>query len=165
MTPTYYRLWYRLDHTDGYLIWFSNDTDDVVTQPDGTVPSFRDQEALQAYASSHHLTLDEMEPLLHDLDVIVEWLGRSLSAELDCDTFLTAWNLFGDLSASVNGDFDRDRKRTQHVYEKLFWGTNLPSVTPPGKYYTPLWSDEELLLMREILTNGLMLFRKSVLVG
>ena len=164
MTPSYYRLWYRLDHADGYLIWFSNATDGVVTQPDGTVPSFRDQEAVQTYASSQHLTLDEMEPLLHDLDSIVAWLGRSRPAELDCATFLTAWNLFGDLSASVKGDFDSDRTRTQHVYEKLFWGTNLPSVTPPGKHYTPLWNDEELRVMREILTNGLMLFRKHVLV-
>jgi hypothetical protein len=164
MTPSYYRLWYRLDHTDGYLIWFSNDMDGVVTRSDGTVPSFRDQEALQAYASNHHLTLDEMEPLLHDLDIVVEWLDFSLAAELDYDTVLTIWNLFGDLSTSVNGDFDRDRKRTQHIYEKLFWGTNLPSVTPPGKQYTPLWSDEELLVMREILTKGLLLFRKYVLV-
>jgi hypothetical protein len=164
MTATYYRLWYRLDHTDGYLIWFSNDTDGVVTQSDGIVPSFPDQEALCSYASSHHLTLDQIEPLLHDLDSVVEWFGHSLSAELDCEAFLTAWNLFGDLSASVNGDFDPDRKRTQHVYDKLFWGTNLPSVTRPGKQYTPLWSDEELRVMREVLTNGLLLFRKHVLL-
>jgi hypothetical protein len=41
MTPTYYRLWYRLDHADGYLIWFSDDSDDtdgIVIQPGGIVP-------------------------------------------------------------------------------------------------------------------------------
>jgi hypothetical protein len=133
MTPAYFCLWYRLDHTDGYLIWFSNDQDGVVTQPDGIVPSFRDQEALRAYAASHQLMLEETAPLLHDLDAVARWLRRSLSADVDCDALLTAWNLFGDLAASVNADFDRDRDRTQRVYEKLFWGNNLPAVTPPGK--------------------------------
>jgi hypothetical protein len=164
MTRTYYRLWYRLDHTDGYLIWFSNDDDGVVTQPDGTVPSFRDQEALRAYATFHQIDLDVMEPLVHDLDVVAQWLGRPRSAEIDSDAFLTVWNLFGDLATSVNGDCDGDRKRTQPVYDKLFWGNNLPAVTPPGKHYTPVWSDDELLLMREILHDGLLLFRKHVKV-
>jgi hypothetical protein len=162
MTRIYYRLWYRLDHIDGYLIWFSNDEDGVVTQPDGIIPSFRDQEALDAYANLHRLDLDAMEPLVHDLDGLAQWLRRPLSAEIDLDAFLTAWNLFGDLAISVNCHFDRDRKRTQQVYEKLFWGNNLPAVTPPGKQYTPHWSDDELLLMREILQYGLLLFRKHV---
>jgi hypothetical protein len=164
MTQTYYRLWYRLDDADSYLIWFSNDVDGVVTQADGTVPSFHNQDALCTYAIARQIMLDEMEPLLHDLDVVAQWLRRSFSAEVDCDAFLTAWNLFADLAISVNGDFDRERKRTQHVYEKLFWGNNLPAVTPPGKHYTPLWSDDEVLLMREVLTNGLQLFRKHVVV-
>jgi len=128
------------------------------------VPNFRDQEALRAYATIHQLNLDEIDPLLHDLDVVAQWLRRSLPAEIDCDVFLTAWNLFGDLAASVNGDFDRDRHRTQHVYEKLFWGNNLPAVTPPGKQYTPIWSDDELLLIRKILTDGLLLFREHIMV-
>ncbi len=162
MTPTYYCLWYRLDHTDGHLIWFSNDNDGVVTQPDGMVPSFRDQKALHDYATLHQITLDPMEPLLHDLDDVARWLRQSLSAEVDCDILLTAWNLFGDLASSVKGDFDPDRTQTQHIYEKLFWGNNLPAITPPGKHYTPRWSDDELLLMRNVLHNGLRLFRTHV---
>jgi len=164
MTRTYYCLWYRLNHIDGYLIWFSNDVDGIVTQPDGAVPSFRDQNALRAYATLQQLDLDAMEPLLHDLDVVAGWLDRPLSAKVDCDALLTAWNLFGDLASSINGDFDLDRERTQLVYEKLFWGNNLPAVTPPGKHYTPEWSDDELLLIREILHYGLMLFRTHVRV-
>lgn len=162
MTQTYYHLWYRLDNADGYLIWFSDDVDGAIIQADGTVPSFGNQDALRAYASMHQITLDEMEPLLHDLDVVAQWLRRSFSAEVDCDAFLTAWNLFADLALSVNRNFDSDYKRSKQVYEKLFWGNNLPVVAPTGKHYIPLWSDDEVLLMREVLTNGLRLFRKHV---
>ena len=164
MTQTYYRLWYRLDYTDGYLIWFSNDDDGVVTQPDGVVPSFPDQETLQAYARFHQIELAAMEPLLHDLDGLARWLGRPLSAAVDCDILLTAWNLFGDLATSVKATFDHEHTRSQRIYEKLFWGNNLPAVTPAGQHYTPTWSDDELLLMREILHDGLVLFRTYVRV-
>ncbi len=115
MNRIYYRLWYRLDGTDGYLIWFSNDNDGIVTELNGTVPSFRDQESLYAYAASHQIEIDAGEPLLHDLDIVARWLSNLPSTEIDCDAFLTAWNLFHDLATSVNSNFDRDRERTQHV--------------------------------------------------
>jgi len=75
---------------------------------------------------------------------------------------LNAWNLFGDIATSVDAEFDSDRQLSQRVYEKLFWGNNLPSVTPPGKHYTPLWNEDELSLMRAILGHGLDIFRKHV---
>jgi hypothetical protein len=164
MTRTYYPLWYRLDESDGYLIWFSDDTDGLVTQADRTVLSFRDQETLHAYASGHQIVLDATEPLRHDLDIVARWLHFDFPGELDCRVLLSAWNLFADLAVSVNGNFDQDRKRTRHIYEKLFWGNNLPAATPSGEHYTPVWSEAEVLLMREVLTEGLQLFRTHILV-
>src|SRR5262245_7880917 len=106
MARIYSRLWYRLDGADGYLIWFGNDEDGFVTQPDGIVPGFRDQESLRAYAASHLINLDAVEPLLHDLDATARWLRRTRSTKVDCVALLIAWNLFDDLALSVNGDFD-----------------------------------------------------------
>lgn len=77
---------------------------------------------------------------------------------------LMAWNLFTDLAASVNGEFDPECQQTQQIYEKLFWGNHLPAVTPPDNHSTPLWSDEELLLIRDVLARGLALFRKHVVI-
>ena len=162
MTQTYYALWYRLDQSDGYLIWFSDDVDGVITRPDGTIPSFDAQAQLNIYASDNQLGVAPMEPLLHDLDAVVSWLGHSLSANVDTTTCLTAWNLFTDCSASVNGDFDADHKRTKGIYNKLFWGNNLPAVTPPGEEYIPVWADDERLLLQEVLCDGLQLFQKYV---
>ena len=162
MTHTYYHLSYRLDAIDAYLIWFSNDQDGLITEPDGTVPSFPDHISLLAYASAHHLAIDPMPPVPHDLDAIVSWLRRPLLGDIDCDNVLSVWNLFGDLARSVGGSFDRDHKRSRRIYEKLFWGNNLPAVTPPGKHYTPIWSDEERLILQEILKEGLLLFRRHV---
>ncbi len=163
-TPhTYYCCWYRLDDTDGYLIWFSNDTDGVVTQDDGFVPGFCNLTQLHAYAASLHIDIKKEEPKLHDIDSVKAWLNATtLSRDIDCDNFLSVWNLFADISDSVCCTFDQDKDRTQDIYNKLFWGNNLPAITPPGKHYSPTWNEDELLLIKEVLTNGLLLFQSVV---
>jgi hypothetical protein len=47
-------------------------------------------------------------------------------------------------------------------YDKLFWGNNLPVVTPPGEFYVPAWSDEELAELHRILSDGMRLIRVAV---
>jgi hypothetical protein len=161
MSRTYFRLWYRLDGADGYLIWFSNEEDGIVVEADGSAPAFRDLAALQAYADSQHLDMLIEEPILHELDSVAAWLARPVHA-IDCDAFLAAWNLFADLAASTGAVFEPDSERTRHVYDKLFWGNNLPSVTPPGERYVPRWSAAERRIVRQVLGAGLALFRARV---
>lgn len=163
MLKTYYCLWYRLDDTDGYLIWYSNDHDGVVVQSDGAVPSFGSLALLHTYAAAHQIVIKEEEPGLHNLDRVETWLNTpTLSSDIDCADFLADWNLFGDISASTNGSFDHDQKLTQDIYEKIFYGNNLPAMTPPGKHYTPIWTEAEITLMWKILSDGMSLFRKVV---
>lgn len=162
MTRKYFPVWYRLDRTNGYLIWFSNDEDGLLTHPDGIIPSFANLEALQAYTALHQIVLNETDLWLYDVDKLVRWLQRPLLAAIDCNSVLNFWNLFGDLAKSLHADFDRDRARTNSIYDKLFWGNNLPAVTPKAKHYNPVWSDEERLVIRDVLAEGLSLFRTHV---
>jgi hypothetical protein len=161
MSRTYFRLWYRLDGADGYLIWFSNEEDGVVVEADGSAPAFGDLVALHAYADSQHLDVCIEEPILHDLDSVAVWLARPVHA-IDCDAFLSAWNLFADLAASTGAGFEPDYDRTRHIYHKLFLGNNLPIVTPPGERYVPCWSAAERRILHEVLGAGLALFRARV---
>ena len=162
MTTTYYYLLYQLDDTIGYLIWFSDKEDGVVLQADGSVPCFSSTLHAHIYATTHQLAIQEETPVLHDLDIIAHWLQRTLSADVDCKEFLNAWNLFDDIAVSVGHTFRADDTETHTVYEKLFWGSNIPILTPPGEHYTPVWSDDELLLLRAVLAQGLTLFRSAV---
>jgi hypothetical protein len=162
MSREYYNLWYRLDGCDAFLIWYTDEEDGVVVDSDEKALSFQNTEDLLGYAASRGLSVCVEDPLLHDLDVIAEWLGTGDVRSVNCEDFLAAWNLFEDVSRSVGGSFDDNRKLTEKIYEKLFWGNNLPIVTPEGKSYEPIWTKRELKIMREVLGSGLLLFRKKV---
>ena len=154
--------WYRLDDDDGYLIWYSDEKDGVVVDSGGKVPSFRHAGGLLEYAAAHGLPVAGGDMILHDLDALAGWLQKQELRPADCESLLTAWNLFADVSRSTGGSFDTDPELTGKIYEKLFWGNNLPGVTPEGKSYRPIWTRRELKLMREVLGFGLSLFRESV---
>jgi hypothetical protein len=44
------------------------------------------------------------------------------------------------------------------IYDKLFWGNNLPLITPEGERYLPEWSADEVQSLAQILASGLDLF-------
>lgn len=161
MVRTYYRLLYRLDGSERWLLWYSNDSDGVVTIEDNFVPAFKTETDLLAYSDARGLIVQQEEPLLHDLDAIATWLADPRAETVACDAFLSAWNLFGDIARSCQRSgasfSDRD-KHLRTVYEKLFYGNNLPSITPPGEHYRPEWSREEVTGLRQILRVGLDMF-------
>jgi len=162
MERKYYILWYRLDSSDSYLIWYSDEKDGVFVDESGTVPSFRDANSLVKYAESRGISVDVEEPNLLDLDVLGKWLKEKDVELIDSNSFNGAWNLFADVSLSTNGGFDSNQELTQKIYNKLFWGCNLPSVTPEGEQYHPAWTKGELKIMHEVLSSGLQMFRRRI---
>ena len=165
MSRIYYAVRYHLDNQDRYLLWHSNDADGIkeadgvaLTQ-EGNIPVFRTQQSLLDYAQSKRLLLvQESPPDFINLDVVKTWLKRKRPAQLDCIAFLSAWNLFADISMSIGGSFDPNKDNTRKIYSKLFWGNNLPAVTPVGRHYEPLWSGLESRIIRQVLSEGLLLF-------
>jgi hypothetical protein len=163
MPRKHYELHYRLDGVDSYLIWFSNDPDGVVVEGDGLIPSFISEFDLCAYAERRGLALVSEEPSEFDLDSVEHWLSRPDRAAINCHHFLDAWNLFDDIASSIgNAVFERSSRSAGDVYDKLFWGNNLPAVTPPGKRYVPAWSDRELAELHRILSDGMKMIRDAL---
>ena len=169
MSRIFYPVRYRLDHKDRWLIWHSDDfeeemeADGVVVEPSGSVPIFRTSQGLAAYAEAHNLLpLKADWSAFYNFDAVEKWLKRKRPAQLDCLTFLDTWNLLADLSATVGDDFDPDKAKTRKIYSKLFWGSNLPAVTPPGKRYRPVWLGSESRFVRHLFRGGLTMFRRRV---
>lgn len=162
MSREYFKLWYRLDGTDSFLIWYTDEKDGFVVDSRHKIPTFQNEKDLLNYAETLGLPIEIEETLVFDIDKIVEWLKEPKTRTVDCIVFLDVWNLFEDVSYSVDGDFDKEREKTNKIYDKLFWGNNLPPMTPEGKCYEPIWTKREVKIMQVVLTSGLSLFRRSI---
>jgi hypothetical protein len=159
----YFPLLYRLKAEDRYLIWISNEKDSVVVDAGGFVPSFRDAACLRAYADVQQYSLQSEEPILHDLDWVAAWI-KAPAVPVDCGEVLAAWNLFSDVAHSMPdmGSAFEHLDSQPTIYDKLFWGNNLPSMTPEGMHYSPEWSAAEVASLAEILSAGLDLFESCI---
>lgn len=160
----YFPLLYRLHGEEHYLIWISDDRDSVEVDASGFVPGFRDLVSLRKYADQKHYSLETEEPKLHDLDWVTTWRVAT-SNMVQCEEALCAWNLFSDVAASFpkrGFAFENRDSQFPAIYKKLFYGNNLPSITPEGKQYIPEWSQEEISSLADVLTAGLDLFLSSV---
>ncbi|MEZ0230020.1 MAG: hypothetical protein ACAI25_15455 [Planctomycetota bacterium] len=160
----YQALPFALRHAEWWLIWCGDDdgADGVVLDERRRIVTARDLGELRAWKSSRGLQIEDEEGAFHDLTIIERWLAAP-DDEVDCIAFLAAWNLFADVARTTTGKpkvFEADLGDVvQRCYEKIFFGNNLPAMTPPGEHYEPAWSEEEVTVLRSVMGAGLQLFR------
>ena len=128
----------------------------------GTLLVFPGAESLHRYAADQGIEV-AVEPSWYDFDSLDAWLERPKPELVDCSEFLNAWNLFADLRSSIaRRSTARDPDGGSQVYDKLFWGCNLPSVTPQGERYEPQRTAADIETLVRMLGEGLRLFRAHV---
>jgi hypothetical protein len=152
----YFPYKFRWREKDQYVLWFENDSDGVVTER-GSVLVFASKEFASDFAFEHDLPYSPSEA-----EIDLDWLATAqFDQEIDCIRTLAAWNFFADVASSMPEkatDFFALDRRPSELYEKIFWGNNLPAVTPAGEHYAPHLSPAELAEIEVILSAGLDLF-------
>jgi len=157
----YFPLLYRWRGEERLLLWQSGNIDSVTVSSEGYVQSFAGLADLNRFAHACALQIEQEEPKLHNLDSVLAWV-RGKEPDVGCDETLNAWNLFRDIANYVESSFKESFEKLDsdmsEVYNKIFWGNNLPSVTPPGKRFVPTWSAEEIDALAALLSAGLSMF-------
>ncbi len=162
----WFPLAYRLDGRTRYLLWYDDTPERLLLDAAGCIASYGTLTEVVEQAELLHLALQMEPPILHDLDRLAAQLVVLRPSTIACAPLLEAWNLFDAVGASLRWSrFDPQSSRTQKLYEKLFWGSNLPAVTPAGEQYRPIWSLREVRQLRIVLFDGLQLFRHNVVAG
>lgn len=166
----YYPCWCRLDRRECYFIWYSfydgGDKDGVVLDASGKIAVFDSPDELSNYAVVKSLLLEQEEPAQYNWDILRNRIREikhhpRRNTAIDCEAFLGAWNLFADASRSLNVPFDGDSRRMNLLCDKLFWGTNPPALTPVGRFYVPIWTKHERIIIADTLAQGLQTFREN----
>lgn len=158
----YYKFVFVFDSKEYYCIWYTGEKDGFVTDGD-KLKCFHDYDQLQIYALDNNIVICDDGSQL-SMDVARAWNERN-EKKVDCRYFLHFWNMMSDLSSSVKESFYGDIKNNtlNKIYDKLFWGSNLPSVTPEEKEYIPIWSKEELDELNKVVKDGLRLINSYLI--
>lgn len=170
MKKQYYPLLYHLNNKNRYLIWEMNDGSEdtlFINPKSNKIAIFSKLKFLKQYAKKNNIRIiDYSEPLLHDLDSTLKWLNNKSKSNIDCETILTAWNFFIDMANSFELDnkelqaYRKNAPKAYKIYTKVFYGNNLPSITPDDKLYMPKWKRKELELIRRVLLFGFQEFKQ-----
>jgi hypothetical protein len=156
----YYVCRVRLNGERVFIAWSPGEPDNFLRDTADRLLVARSQEALAAATRPRGVTHVGGEPTDYDLDRIREWCAAPEAARVDCSAFLNAWNFFDDL-AELHGGADtaytRLSRQAAGCYDKLFWGNNLPAVTPPGERFIPSWEPDELDCIRRVMGAGIQL--------
>jgi hypothetical protein len=156
-----------LDGTERYFLWYSieevgPDPDRVLLDETGQLREFHSLHAVESYAGAEALNLHPTWHARYDFDTLAGWLNEPTIEGIDCERFLSVWNLFDDMLLSTGQHkllFDGVEAFDEDVYDKLFWGTNPPALTPEGSSYEPIWSAHEMRIIERALAEGFAHFR------
>jgi hypothetical protein len=153
---TYYPLYTVLSQKYLFLLWFSNDIDGVVVE-NNKIVTFASLHEISDYAKSKQINLMTSDFILHNFDNITLWLEDYENKDINCVEILNIWNLLTDIAQTLKIEFigNHKDKVTSKIYDKLFFGNNLPAITPNGKFYIPTWTKLERKKLAEILTEAI----------
>lgn len=152
---------FRLDGRDRHFLWYADEPDGVVVGASGEMVTFASEAELLAFGATEGMSWPIDFTVSYDLDAVVAWIAQRDAEAIDCIMMLNAWNLFVDIAATFSCKLLEPRGANA-VYDKIFWGNNLPTMTPPGEHYVPAWSQEEADVLAGVCAAGLSLLRRAI---
>ena len=165
MDRCYYACQLLLNSVDTFVIWYSDGLDGFVVTPEGYLVAANSSENLVMIAANLGLKLEHQKITVYDFDSLLAWCQAPASEGVHATMFLNAWNFFDDLTglqANLESRYVFLSRQASYIYEKLFYGNNLPSITPIGEHYIPSWSNDELIEMRLVFMAGLDHLKKKL---
>jgi len=171
MKIEFYPLYYKLNQKNRYLLWeMGTDSEDTfyIDKKYRKTPVFSTLKSLRKYAKKRGIkVIKDSKPLVHNLDSVAFWMKHKAKSDIECDDILTAWNFFIGLANTFklnNNELQAYRKKSPKaykVYEKVFTGSNLPSISQNNPPYHPTFNKKELKLIKRVLTYGFKKFKKK----
>lgn len=146
----YYIVAFSNKKRDYYCIWTSDEG--FITYED-KILLFDTIMKAKLYCHENQMSVDDTEITRFYIDDIFNWC-TSVKFDFDCDLLLNWWNILSDVYKSLGIYFDGDSIEKNDLYEKLFFGNNLPTINKSDKKYIPIFSKEEMEVVKKLLIEG-----------
>jgi hypothetical protein len=149
----YYPVKFALGLKETYSLWYSNKNDGFLVNQNKLL-SFKSMNELQKYSKEKSINLQDGLTVVI-LDAVINWLEGE-QKEIDYELFLNFWNIIADLAYSVDEEFygDKDENGVLNIYNKLFYGSNLPAVNTGKEHFVPEWDAEELEILTKVIGDA-----------
>ncbi len=160
MNKEYYQYDLIVKNDVCHCIWYTNEKDGFITEFN-KIKYFKTMEEFRQFIKLNSINVNEGCAAL-SIDQAEEWLSNKV-VEIDCEYFLNFWNLISDLANSVEEKFygyQEDNTTVQKIYDKLFYGNNIPSLVKGNKRYQPKWDAEEIAEIANVIKDGLRIVEK-----
>lgn len=151
----YYPLIFIVRNNEYYCIWCSAEKDGFVKE-DNKLIFFESIEKLNIYAKSINIVLQQSHTNFC-IDIAMEWLKITGKKNVDSKYFLDFWNIIADLANTFGGEFygNSNEGIINDLYNKLFYGNNIPALKGDGEEFTPEWREEELQYLTNVIDDGI----------
>ncbi|MCI6139889.1 MAG: hypothetical protein SOX46_02470 [Clostridiaceae bacterium] len=149
-----------IDESEFYCIWFSDDKTDGFLLDGSILKVFQSKDAALTFLKSFSSYKKIIKTTTYNANKIVQIVMRTIP--FDSHIVLDFWNIVGDLSNSIGIPYEGNKKDnlTNSIYDKLFYGNNLPTINTSTRIYTPQFTGEEQVRLTTILKDGISLVRK-----
>lgn len=160
ITMEVYLVKFLFQGTEKYTLWYTEDSDGFLkNQDEDTIAVFSSRDAAAVFASRQGNYLDGNTTVIN-CDAVLCCLTDCIM----CSEVLNFWNIVSDIAATLGILFSGDDNGEQiaKLYDKLFYGCNLPSYVGDRPAYVPVWSEEERKRLTEIVKEGLEIVKRAV---
>ena len=151
---------FRMGESKFYCIWFSDDEKDGFLLNGSILRIFHSEEAALTFLKSLPSYQKAIKTTTYDVNKIDQTIMRAIP--FDPHIILDFWNIIDDLANSIGIPFEGNKKDglTNSIYDKLFYGNNLPAINTSNRIYTPQFTSEEFVRLTTILMDGIALIKK-----
>ena len=148
----------RYQNMNKILLWNDNEDNNssFLLNNNNNLVSSDSIEKLQLYVDQYlnNIVFDELEEIdYNDFWHKIKNLRKNRgSSKRSCEILIDGWNIIEDLLKTYNNINMLRKLKTpimDQVYGKLFYGMNLPSLTPKNRSYTPVWLENEIKYFKQ----------------
>ncbi len=155
----YYIVNFIMNRNNHFCLWYTDELDGFEVE-DNKLIWFKQENNMKLFCYDKNITFSD-GVISFDIDQLSDMI-KFKPEEFDCNLILDMWNIFSDVSKSVNLPFKGDNDMVLDIYSKIFYGNNLPAINTSGKKYIPIWNEEELEIIYEVLYQGICILESAL---
>jgi hypothetical protein len=143
-----------------YTLWYTNDVDGLLNE-NGKIKYFNNENELNNYCINKKINIEFDSIEIYNIDKINK-IKSDIYVNIDCEYILNLWNITTDIAKTIGATFYGNKKNEIiNVYDKIFFGNNLPSVRGDGEEYIPSWNKKEINILIKVLEDCYKIFEQS----